>query len=87
MESSKEMIERLQNEHGAGPSRQELEANIKIAHNWITAVSSGTYQGHQSLHIATLLDFLKQQHDKNVQLFEAEVVKHPEWKKPEAVEK
>ena len=76
---TKEMMEKLQGK----PSRQELEANIKIAHNWMTAVRGGTYQGHQTIHIATLLDFLERQHSENVKRFDAEFAVHPEWAKKE----
>ena len=70
------MMEKLQ-----GQSRAELEGNIQVAHNWITAITGGTYQGHQALHIAALLDFLKRQYDENVKIYEAQKLKHPEWTK------
>lgn len=64
------------------PSRNELEANIKVSHNWITAVNSGTFHGAASLHIATLLDFLQKQHDAAVAQYEKQSAGHPEWAKP-----
>ena len=66
-----------------GPKAKELEQNIKIAHNWMTALRSGTFKGQECLHIATLLDFLQVQHDSAVKAFEA-MHPAPEFgKKPE----
>lgn len=62
------------------PSRNELEANIKVSHNWITAVNSGEFKGSASLHIATLLDFLQKQHDSAVAQYEKQSPAQPEWK-------
>jgi len=66
------------------PTREQLEANIKISHNWITAIRSGTFAGAQSLHVATLLDFLGKQHEDAVKSYEAAFPAQPEFgKKPE----
>ena len=77
-ESMQKMMGDLQKDK---PTRDQLEANVKISHNWKTAVASGTYSGHQALHIATLLDFLTSENVKAVAAFEAEYKIHPEWKK------
>ncbi len=61
------------------PTRDQLEANIKISHNWKTAVASGTFAGAQSLHIATLLDFLQTQHNEAVKAYEAAFPAQPEF--------
>jgi hypothetical protein len=82
MEKTGAMMERLQgNENPAfeKPSRAQLEANVKISHNWKTAVASGTFSGHQALHIATLIDFLEKQNAEAIKVFEAESLAHPEW--------
>lgn len=66
-------------------SREQLEGNIKISHNWMTAVRAGTYKGHEALHIATLLDFLQKQHDQARLDYEAESLQHPEWGKDKKI--
>ena len=76
MNSIKEMMEAAQTNSNPAhepqkPTREQLEANIKISHNWMTAVGSGTYHGNQSLHIATLLDFLQTENKKAVSAYEA----------------
>ena len=79
----KDMMEKV-----AKPTRDQLEANIKVSHNWITAVSSGTFNGAACLHIATLLDFLQQQNKLAVKDFEAMYppAATPEWTKPEVAQ-
>lgn len=64
------------------PTRDQMEANIKISHNWITAVRAGTYSGKDTLHIATLLDFLQNQNLQAVKDYEAQfpAAAAPEWK-------
>ena len=81
MTDTKTMMEKLQS-----PTKEQLEANIKVSHNWMTAVRSGTFQGHQAIHIATLLDFLETQNRASVKEFEA-MMPAPEFGKPEEVAK
>ena len=66
------------------PTRDQLEANIKISHNWITAIRSGQFAGGVSLHVATLLDFLQKQNEQATAEYEAAAASHPEWGKQEA---
>lgn len=73
--STKEMMEKV----AGKPTREQLEANVKISHNWKTAVASGTFAGAQALHIATLLDFLQNENKKAMEAYEAEFAAHPEW--------
>jgi hypothetical protein len=82
MNDIKEMMEKVQK-----PTRDQLEANIKISHNWITAIRAGNYGGKDVLHIATLLDFLQNQHNNAVKDFEAQFppAAAPQWEKPQAV--
>lgn len=60
-------------------TREQLEANIKISHNWKTAVASGTFAGAQALHIATLLDFLANENAKAVKVYESEFPADVQW--------
>ena len=84
MTDTKTMMEKLQ-----APTRAQLQANIQISHNWMTAVRSGTFPGHASLHVATLLDFLEKQNAEATKAYEAESLSHPEWgtKEPTGVAK
>ena len=86
MEKMADMMERVGNTNSAvdmvetvKPSREQLEANVQISHNWRTAVASGQFQGAQALHIATLLDFLSKQNAEATKIWEAEFAAHPEW--------
>ena len=83
MEKMADMMERVGNTNSAfesvKPSREQLEANVQISHNWHTAVASGQFQGAQALHIATLLDFLSKQNAEATKIWEAEFAAHPEW--------
>ena len=77
MKSTEQMMTDLQT-----PNREQLEANIKISHNWITALRSGTFSGGVALHIATLLDFLEKQNSEAVKTYESTFQKVPDWSKP-----
>jgi lipopolysaccharide biosynthesis regulator YciM len=84
MSTTKEMMEKLQEKPDySKPNKQQLEQNIQISHNWIKAITSGTFPGHASLHIATLLDFLQRQHQDATKEFES-LHPAPEFGKPEA---
>lgn len=81
-ESIEEMMKRNNTNANAAfekPTKDQLEANIKISHNWATAVRSGTFSGAQSLHVATLLDFLMSENKKALMAYEQEALTHPEW--------
>jgi hypothetical protein len=79
MTGVKETMEEVQQKE-LGESRQQLEMNIKIAHNWRTAVSAGMFSGRDWMHIATLLDFLQKQHDESVKQYETKFPATPEYK-------
>lgn len=65
-------------------TREQLQANVQISHNWKTAVASGEYKGAVSLHIATLLDFLEKEHVKAVAAYEAAFPAQPQFGRPPA---
>lgn len=85
MQDTKDMMDKIQGR----PSREQLENNVKVFHNFRTAVRSGTFAGAQAPHIAALLSLLDHEHDDNMKKYEAESLAHPEWsgKKPEPVAK
>ena len=78
MTDTKTMMDKLQ-----APTKAQLEANIQVSHNWMTAVRAGTFPGHTAIHIATLLDFLEQQNKACVKEYET-LHPAPEFSKPEA---
>ena len=64
------------------PKREELEANIKISQNWITAVKAGNFPGAFAMDIGMLLGFLANQNELAKKDYEA-MFPPAEWgKKP-----
>jgi hypothetical protein len=80
MEKIEKMIE-AKNEM----TREQLQANVQISHNWKTAVASGEFKGSVSLHIATLLDFLENENKKAIAAYEAAFPATPEFGRKETV--
>ena len=79
------MAERLGNANPAAVpelTREQMENNIKAAHNWRTAVAAGQYKGHEALHIATLLDFLNVQHRLSTEAYESAFPKNVSRERP-----
>ena len=79
------MAERLGNSNPAAVpelTREQMENNIKAAHNWRTAVAAGQYKGHEALHIATLLDFQNVQHRLSTEAYESAFPKNVSFEKP-----
>jgi hypothetical protein len=63
----------------APPTRDQLQADVRISAAWRDAVKAGTFAGKDAESIATLVQFLQDQHEKALTRYEEAAKSRPEW--------